>query len=188
MAVVSAKLTFKLPVLVYTWEDKEENERCSVDMLLISGTTEDHLRVTVEKGGKYLKIEYFYPFPFLSAQRLTAANADVNNTHAKTRALAKEIRTIKEAYNYEDVKAEYRIKLPVKCDEHFVDFDHTGSGVEVCLYEHDVELYQKDKQYYYMLHVELISANKVHKPTAISGFRVIGSPASTSQNQNTSNP
>ena len=44
-------LTLKLPTLVYTWYDEVGTEHCSVDMLLISGTTMTQLKVAVQKGG-----------------------------------------------------------------------------------------------------------------------------------------
>ena len=168
-----ATLTLKLPTLIYTWYDEVGTERCSVDMLLISGTVTMQLKVTVQKGGCWLKIQYIYPETFLAANRLVVASGGtVKASHSKTTALLRAIHEVKDLFNFEDVKADFMIKLPIKCDEEFVG----DKGIEVVMYEHHDANYSAERQYYYMLHVEMISSQKAFKPALITGFGVVASP------------
>jgi hypothetical protein len=47
MAVATTNLTFKLPTLVYKWDDADGNERCSIDVMLLSGFTREQLKATI---------------------------------------------------------------------------------------------------------------------------------------------
>ena len=55
MSLSSATATMKLPALVYTWS-KDRQERVSVDILLLSGTTEDQIDCKIGKGGKSITV------------------------------------------------------------------------------------------------------------------------------------
>ncbi len=175
-AMAVAKLTFELPTLVYTWHDSNGNERCSIDMLLFSACTRDQLRVTVEKGGRKLKVEYLYPESFLATNRLNLqSSGNVTMNHSKATALAKAVRDLRASFKHDAVKSSFLVKLPIKCEEQ--PYDQDCEGVEVVMYCHHDELYAAEKQYYYMLHVQLISATKPFKAAAgVGGFRVVGSP------------
>ena len=53
-------------------------------------------------------------------------------SHSKTTSLLQAIHKVKDSFNLYDVKADFMIKLPIKCGEQLVG----TKGVEVVMYEH----------------------------------------------------
>ena len=143
-------------MIVYTWANEDHQEHCSIDILLLSGTTMDQIKTKVHKSGKHVIVTYMYPRTFLTARRLVVANAGegiINSAHTKTSVLDKAITMLQEAHDIVDIFAEFKIKLPSKVAE---KFDGTP---EFCMYQHENKDYYQNKQFYYsMLHIELFSA------------------------------
>ncbi len=147
--------------------------------MLLSGFTREQLKATIVPGGRYVQLELCYPETFLAPNRLELASGNVSMDRHKATALRKEVGKLREAFNFEDVKSTYRIKLPIKCDEDFYADDDAATGVEVVMYQHEKEDYRAGSQHYYMLHLELMGANKSGKPPARvtdGNFRLVGSP------------
>jgi len=72
----------EFPAMPYVWRDERMANRCTVEILLFSGTTVDRVRASVEDQGKTLKIELAYPEIFLVADRLKHA-AGVGRNHSR---------------------------------------------------------------------------------------------------------
>jgi hypothetical protein len=86
---VKAKAMIKLPMLMYTWS-KNRQEHCSVDILLLSGTTEDQIQCKINKSGRHMTIFYKLPEYFFSSRRLEASSkGQIDQNHSKTSALNK---------------------------------------------------------------------------------------------------
>ena len=148
-------------MIVYTWADEDHQEHCSIDILLLSGTTMDQIKTKVHKSGKHVIVTYMYPRTFLMARCLVVANAGeriINSAHTKTSVLDKAITVLQEAHDMEDIFAEFKIKLPFKVAE---KFDGTP---EFCMYQHENKDYYQNKQFYYVLHIELLSTVKPREP------------------------
>ena len=150
MSLSSATATMKLPALVYTWT-KDRQEHCSVDILLLSGTTEDQIECKIGKGGKSITIFYKLAKCFLSSVRLIASTGGrVGQNHSKTASLNKAINDFHASFDFDDPVLQFKIKLPMKVDNSCV--------CEIAWYRNDDD--NPDAQYYYMLHVEMIGSEK----------------------------
>ena len=165
---VKAQATIKLPMLMYTWS-KDRQELFSVDILLLSGITEDNIDCKIDKNGHYLTVDIFLPEFFLSSRHLQAASeGTISQHHSKTAALDKAIDEFREAFDFETPTLKFKIKLPFKVDGTFVK--------EVVWYKHDNEILAQEDQFYYMLHIELVTANKPRQVKTAIARRIVDSP------------
>ena len=99
-------------------------------------------------------------------------------SHSKTATLLRSICEVTDLFYFEDIKADFMIKLLSKCDEESV----AEEGVEEGMYEHHDAAYSAERQYYYILHVEMIRSGKAFKPALMTGFCAV---ASTLEQANT---
>ena len=131
---------------------------------------------TIHKKCKDIIISYKYPSFLLSSSRLSSAtDGEVDQNHAKTAALNKAITSLQEAYDMDGVVAEFKVKLPFKVEEKFFE------KPEIVMYPHEDEEYNNEKQFYYMLHIELLAASKPRETESkIANVRLVKSPATTS--------
>lgn len=150
----------RLPVIVYSWPNYDLQEHCSIDMLLLAGTTNEQIKVKINKNCMGITVSYSYPLTFLSASRLTNLSDGVfNESHAKTTALAKAIIAMREARDMDDVVADFKIKLPFKVEDRFSEQPVIG------MYPHEEKKYSENNQMYYILHIELVAAAKPREIT-----------------------
>ena len=161
------------PHLVYDYEDSSGDGRCTVDVLLPTGTVNDQLDVRVKKGGKHLMISYTYPDIVLNAERLATASAGiVTGRDAKSVAMKRLVHELTDEAQDHKLVAMMKVPLPYKCEERILN-QVGGTGVEVVLYEHDVADYKDAGQHYFMLHVELTNIKRSLKKAIIKKFRKV---------------
>jgi hypothetical protein len=165
---LNAKATIKLPLLLYTWS-KDRQQHCSVDILLLSGTSEDHIQCKINKNGQDMTVSYKLPGYFLSSRRLVAgSNGKIDAHHSKASALNKAIDDYHEAFDFEDPVLEFKVKLPFKVENKIV--------CEVVWYHHDNKELRAEEQFYYMLHVDLTGSDKPREMKQLIPRRKVGSP------------
>ena len=169
MSVAEVKLTLKLPLLVYSWIDAERQTHCSVDILLLSGSTIDQILPKINKKGTSCTIQYKYPLTFLGNRRLLSLDS-IDESHAKTIALDKAISDLQESQNMEEVKADFTIKLPFKCEEKF------QKPAVIGMYAHDNKTHRTNFQMYCMLHLEFLAASKPRNPKPVVYVRMVTAP------------
>jgi hypothetical protein len=73
---VTARATIKLPMLTYTWS-RNRQEYCSVDILLLSGTTQDQIECTLHKSGHHMTVFYKLPEFFVTSHCLKVSSQEV---------------------------------------------------------------------------------------------------------------
>jgi hypothetical protein len=129
------KLSLSLFTLVYTWEDKLENEYCSIDMLLLGTCMEDQTNVTVDKTRKNLCIEYTYPSYFLDPNHLSLSSGGASNAADHKSALSnKSVSKLNSCFDDQNPNGVLICGLPFKCDRSlFCNANH--NGLEVVCYD-----------------------------------------------------
>ncbi len=169
------------PLIIWTWKDEEKVKRCSVDLLLYSGITADNLMVSIEAGGKYVKVEYLWPDTFLNSGHLTMLlEGMVDASSSEQTELAAAIADIRSQHDYEPVKNVVRVKLPFPCETQFVDGEE---GKQVAAYENDDS--SAKQNYYYILHLRLRASEKPREDSKkVTSFKVVGSPNARRRNFN----
>jgi hypothetical protein len=165
---LKAQASVKLPMLMYTWS-KDRQELCSIDILLLSGITEENIECKIDRNARYVTADIFLPDFFLSSRRLQAASeGSISQHHSKTASLDKAIDAFREAFDFETPTLKFKIKLPFKVDGNF--------EMEVMWYRHDNVELAAEEQFYYMLHLELVSANKPRQVKTAIARRIVESP------------
>ena len=172
---VTAKATIKLPMLTYTWS-RNRQEYCSVDILLLSGTTQDQIECKLHKSGRHMTVFYKLPEFFVTSRRLEASSGGViDQNHAKTSAFNKAIDEFRETFDFEEPTLEFKFKLPFKVENKFFR--------EVAWYKHDNTELRKEAQFYYMLHIELLGAEKPRQLKSPIARRIVDSPEGDQEGQ-----
>lgn len=122
MSVTAPKLTMKLPFLLYPWNDETGRKHCSIDIMLLSGTTVDQIKPTIHKNGTQCIIKYDYPRAFLMGARRLAAqsNYEIGPAHAKATALQEVVTQLQDTYESSEPAALMVIKLPSRSSRIFV--------------------------------------------------------------------
>ena len=81
------------------------------------------------------------------------------------------------------VVAEFKIKLPFKVEEKFFE------KPEIIMYPHEDASYKSGKQFYYMLHVELLAASKPREThSGVANVRFVRTPPTSPSHSATKNP
>ena len=109
---LKAQASIKLPMLIYTWS-KDRQELCSIDILLLSGITEENIECKINRNAHYVMVDIFLLDFFLSLCCLQAAlEGSISQHHSKTTLLDKAIDAFSEAFDFETPTLKFKIKLP----------------------------------------------------------------------------
>jgi hypothetical protein len=179
-SVKKGKLLLSLPTLIYTWEDSLENEHCSVDVLLLGTCTVDQLNVTVDKTGKNLWVEDIYPCFFVDPNRLyLSSNGTSNPADHKSISFNKTVRRLNSHCDDQNPKGVLICGSPFKCDRSLF-WDENHNGIEVVCYNSGETVETVDGethiQFYYVLQLQLLRADKTVKKAYVNMMRVVRSP------------
>jgi hypothetical protein len=109
------------------------------------------------------KLKNFYPLYRRKADEWT-----IEQSKSGARRKSCSSCPFREGFDFEEPTLSFKIKLPFKVDNAFFK--------EVVWYRHDDEELRADAQFYYMMHVELLSATKPRVLRTQIGRRVVDTP------------
>jgi hypothetical protein len=151
----------------YIWFDRQQ-ERCSVDYQLHSGTAGWQLTSKVDPSGRYLETEYTPPESFYNEKRLLLTNKNRSKSrklhinHSKVSGLHQAILEYKARFPNETVVLTDVVKLPIKVETGLCTTD-LPEGCEIYpVLNEDPDL-AADGQNYLIYSVDLISVMKPKK-------------------------
>ena len=137
--------------------------------------------VSIEAGGKYVKMEYLWPDTFFNLRHLTKlleGMADASSSEQTE--LATTTNDICIQHNYKPVKSIVHIKLPFPGKTQFVD---GKEGKQIAAYKNDDK--SPRENYYHILHLRLCALeNPRNESKRVTSFKVVGSPYARRRNFN----
>ena len=171
-------IDFVMPFIMYDYINADRRY-VTCDYLVLT-LNKENFSPRVSTDGKELLVGTNVPSFFQDKARIMIANQSKNarftsNTHKAT-AFGEVVRRMNDSLNWPDVLngAVQRTALPFPCEEDIVSW-------EVQAFENDDDDLTSNlgQQYFFVLSVELVSAEKMKTSKAAGGFVLFGSPKNT---------
>lgn len=153
MLITEAIATFKLPVLVYQYQDEQGYTFVTADILLLSGTCKKDLKITLDPKGVVVTLKQKWPETFLAWQRIQLEDAERSKRSPRSKGTAlnnaaTKVRNKCETGNDNRPMMTFQFKLPEPCKTIFAQKPF------IATYQNDYKAQADENNNYLVLHLD----------------------------------